>query len=201
MQWLWLLPGLVAGIAPIGIPLGPSGSRPGARGSAVHFTFPLVRWVRQYCDLANYPGAVPEEEEVEYVRGMSRALQSIENASGHLHWRFVRTGWLLGSISAEHLGPALLRFVSAGVIGDVAISMWQGLCRQALSQIRAFYTVWLNLLQAVGFQDKPTEYGKKMWETGSAMSTYWLRKEATQPTYLQEQQLAILFRSVVAINS
>ena len=25
MQWLWLLPGLVAGIAPIGIPLGPSG--------------------------------------------------------------------------------------------------------------------------------------------------------------------------------
>ena len=29
--------------------------------------------------------------------------------------RFVRTGWLLGSISAEHLGPALLRFVSAGV--------------------------------------------------------------------------------------
>ncbi|CAE7405380.1 unnamed protein product [Symbiodinium sp. CCMP2456] len=201
MQWLGLLPGLVAGIAPIGIPLGPSGSRPGARGSAVHFAFPLVRWVRQYCDLANYPGAVPEEEEVEYVRGMSRALQSIENASGHLHWRFVRTGWLLGSISAEHLGPALLRFVSAGVIGDVAISMWQGLCRQALSQTRAFYTVWLNLLQAVGFQDQPTEYGTRMWETGSAMSTYWLRKEATQPTYLQEQQLAILFRSVVAINS
>eukprot|EP00439_Symbiodinium_sp_Y106_P053495 s1813_g7.t1 len=201
MQWLGLLPGLVAGIAPVGIPLGPSGSRPGARGSAVHFAFPLVRWVRQYCDLANYPEAVPEEEEVEYVRGMSRALQSIENASGHLHWRFVRTGWLLGSISAEHLGPALLRFVSAGVIGEVAISMWQGLCLQALSQTRAFYTVWLNLLQAVGFQDQPTEYGKRMWETGSAMSTYWLRKEATQPTYLQEQQLAILFRSVVAINS
>ncbi|CAE7497707.1 unnamed protein product [Symbiodinium natans] len=74
----------------------------------------------------------------------------------------------------------------------------------ALSQIRAFYSAWKQMLQAVKLQaqgGQTVNYVDTMWISASALTTYFLRKDAEQPTYLQEQQLAILLRAAVAINS
>lgn len=65
------------------------------------------------------------------------------NGSGHLHWRFSRTGWLLGSIASEHMDEALQSFATTGWrlaqaavtaaalrIAPAGVMFWHGLCRK-----------------------------------------------------------------------
>ncbi|CAK9095798.1 unnamed protein product [Durusdinium trenchii] len=141
--------------------------------------------------------AVGDFTKEEWLAGA--ALARLVNGSGHLHWRFARTGWLVGSMSLEHMDEALLEFAQSGWIPPAGILFWHGLCRKVLMQSMSFYRAWAKLLEADGRNQNA--YIKAILQAGLALTTYFLAKDPKEPTYEQERQVAMLQRSVIAANS
>eukprot|EP00434_Breviolum_minutum_P009947 symbB.v1.2.008767.t1/scaffold549.1/size255684/8 len=163
----------------------PSGLRPGAKAFPEDFALPLLTWAKDNCITAH-------DEHI-----TAQVLAGLVNSSGHLHWRVARSGWLLGSITMQEFPATLHDFVE----GRFPLSIWHGTCLKVLIRATSFYITWRHLLEAMVGQLHASEYVNRVRGASAALNTYFLSKEAKDPIYLQERQVAKLQRSVIARNS
>ncbi|CAJ1407306.1 unnamed protein product, partial [Effrenium voratum] len=188
MRWLWPFSVAADALSQRG-----TGLRPGAP-PAEDLTLPLLLWVKENCD------PILVDDQALFVQEISAGIKGMINGSRHLHRRFARTGWLLGSVSLENMDPVLRKFASTGWLPPTGIMAWDGMCRKVLLQTRNFYYAWHRLLEVAGGQNFQL-YVEAALDAANSLTSYFLAKDASEPTYLQEQQLAMLLRSAIAMNS
>eukprot|EP00435_Cladocopium_sp_Y103_P050480 s889_g15.t1 len=173
---------------------------PGAKASARDFAHPLLLWANDHCVLHASARSADLRTLPESERVAAKALERLLNSSGHLHWRLARSGWLLGSVTLQEMGEALRGF-ARGELAPAGLMFWSGQCRKVLQQAMGFYIALHSFLQAMRGDLQTQEYVDVVLAAATAMTTYLLTKDPLQPIYLQERQVALLHRSVIARNS